>query len=312
MLYDRRQFINLATAAAVVGLAGGASAFARQEAAVTIPLFRGELGGSANVELGSWGSGKAESSKDSVLIGDHSVKVTTEGYYQGARFDFANPIDLTPAFGNTHTYVRFQIKFIGDNSSTSNFNDHTQEAGKQAASPFTKMRFLVVMADGTSYELTRPVSVPPSEDPDAYTPIAFPLLAITKQLPAGKTLSGDGAKIKQLAIFGDRYAQFLIGEVGVITDETEITTAPLDFPTAFAKADTQFVANAEGGASTLHYSWDFDADDGIQEDAEGRVVTHVFPVSGKGSRTYKITLTVSDIDGIKKPAVETFDLDVSD
>ena len=34
--------------------------------------------------------------------------------------------------------------------------------------------------------------------------------------------------------------------------------------------------------------------------------------TGKGNRTYKVTLTVSDVDGLKKPAVETVNLDVSD
>ena len=318
MLHDRRRFIYLsggavvALTSAVWGLDTAANAAQAAPAAVTIPIFRGELGGSANIALGSWGSGQADASKEKVLVGANSIKVTTGGFYQGARLDFETPIDLAAAFLNNRTYIRFQIRFTGDNSTQSGFDQSSLQTAKHASSPFLKMRYLLVMADGTHYELIRPVEVPPTEDPDSYTPLAFPLAAILKQLPAGKKLTGDGAKLKQLAIFGDRYADFLIGEIGVITDETEITVAPLDAPPAFAKSETTFVANAEGGASTLHYSWDFDASDGIQEDEEGRVATHVFPSSGKGSKTYKITLTVSDIDGLKKPAVETLEMDVSD
>jgi hypothetical protein len=316
MLDYRRSIPRTAAAAgmafAILGVTAYAFAHQAPSALVTIPIFRGDIGGASNIALGSWGSGSAESSKESVLIGNNSIKVTTAGYYQGARLDFAAPIDLAAAFATPRTYLRFQVKFTGKNSTQNAFNQENLQTTKQASSPFAKMRYLLVMADGSRYELVRPVDVPPSEDPDAYTPLAFPLSAVLKQLPAGKTLTGDGAKLKQLAIFGDRYADFLIGEIGVITDETEITVAPLDAPPAFARSETTFVANAEGGASTLHYSWDFDADDGIQEDASGRVVTHVFPNTGKGNKTYKITLTVSDVDGLKKPAVEKLELDVSD
>lgn len=287
---------------------------------VSFPVFRGEVGPSANVTLGGWGSGTGEPSKEAVLIGTNAIKVTTSGMYQGARLDFTSPIDLSEAFANPHTYMRFQMRFTGQGSSSAVYDPTTQQTNNKAAAPFRKMRYVLVMADNTRYELIRPVELPPSEDPDSWSPLAFPLSAITKQLPVGKTLSGDGAKLKQLAVFGDRYAQFLIGEINVITDETEINVAPLDDFIAFALQPTPFVAQAEGGASTLKFSWDFDASDGIQEDAVGRSGFHVFPRSNTGDaasgtggqKTYKITLTVSDVDGIKKSQSVTLDLTVND
>ena len=44
------------------------------------------------------------------------------------------------------------------------------------------------------------------------------------------------------------------------------------------------------GGSTYSYSWDFDASDGIQEDATGANVSHMFTEDGE----YTVTLTVSD------------------
>ncbi|KXS42811.1 MAG: PKD domain-containing protein [Methanolobus sp. T82-4] len=41
------------------------------------------------------------------------------------------------------------------------------------------------------------------------------------------------------------------------------------------------------------YSWDFDSSDGIQEDASGEIVSHVFPGAGR----YVVTLTVTDTQG---------------
>ena len=114
--------------------------------------------------------------------------------------------------------------------------------------------------------------------------------------------------LKSIAIFGDKYLQFYIGEATIITDETDISVQPLEEQIAFKNNTLTFVADAEGGSSTLRYLWDFDASDGIQDDAEGRVTTKTFDRAGK----FKVTLTVVDADGIKRPATTSIDLDVSD
>jgi hypothetical protein len=294
---------------------------------LSITVFRGELGESG-IGLGPWGSGSAEASKDAVLVGTSSIKVTTQGMYQGARLDFRNGVNLEEAFRNPRAYLRFQVRFTGVGAV------QTVQAGgggagadgpgaigggpiggvesvKRLASPFKNMRYVLVMGDGTRYELVRPVEVPPTEDPDSYVPLAFPLSAITKKLN-GKTLTGQGAVVKQLAIFGDKYEQFYIGEINVIADETDIVVSPLEDQIFFANQTTAFVGNAEAGATTLRYSWDFDAKDGIQEDASGRVVSKVFPKRGEGTSKYTVTLTVSDYDGIKKPQSVSQEIEVND
>lgn len=332
---NRRRYFMPAAAAALSSacVVGGAvltvpraHAQAAQAAAraVTLSLFRGETSDSGNIGLGSWGSGKVESAKEAVLVGTTSLKITTQGYYQGGRLDFKEPVDLSTALQNPRTYMRFQTRFTGSGSSQQGFDPSNLQTTARAASPFKNMRFLLVMADGTRYELIRPVELPVSEDPDAYAPLTFPLAALAKKITVGgKALpTGDGAKLKQMAIFGDRYAQFYIGEIGVVTDETDITTSPLEDQVFFAQQPTAFVGNAEGGATTLHYSWDFDASDGIQKDAVGRITSHVFPrvgtskdASGKdrnGQATYTVTLTVSDVDGLKKPVTVTQEVQVTD
>ena len=171
------------------------------------------------------------------------------------------------------------------------------------------MRYLLRMADGSQYELVRPVSVTPSDDPGGYVTLAFPLSALFKK--ADGTMapipSGDGARLHALAIFGDKPGAFNIGEIAIITDETPISVQPLDIPPVFTDDSVPFVASGDGGASTLRYTWDFDASDGIQADAEGRSVTHVYHKAGN----YTVTLTVSDVDGIKKPVTETVSFDVT-
>jgi hypothetical protein len=206
--------------------------------------------------------------------------------------------------------------FTGTGSSQSAFDPGTQQTSNVAASPFKKMRFLLVMADGTRYEIVRPVELPPADDQNGYFPFAFPFAALTKKM-GDKLPTGDGAKLKSIAIFGDRSQQFFIGEINIITDETEINVAPLEEQIFFAQQPALFIGNAEAGASTLKYSWDFNAADGIQEDAVGRSVYYTFPKSytpneSGNARKYTVTLTVSDIDGLKKPASTTLEAEVGD
>jgi hypothetical protein len=278
------------------------SAAARQKDVVSFFLYRGENEAGSGMRLASWGSGKAEFSRDAVLNGDSSIRVTTHGLYQGARFDLKNPVDLSAAFQNKKTYLRLMVRFPGASGSAFDFN--SLQTNTVATSPFDRMRFLAIMGDGKQYELIRPVDMPPSEDVDAYVPLAFPLSALAKA--AKQVPSGEGAKLKSLVIAGDKYAQFNVGEVSVITDDTEISPAPLDDQIAFINADLLFTGSAEGGASTLKFSWDWDDKDGIQEDATGRMANHTFKKAGK----YTVTLTVSDIDGVKKSQSTRLELDV--
>lgn len=285
---------------------------------LAIPIFRGDLGPDANVSVSGWGSGSGEAARDvPALVGTSAIKATTMGMYQGVRLDFKRPIDLTDAFRSTKTYMRFQVRFTGAGASTTGFSEGGFQPVTRAASPFQKMRFLLVMEDGSQYELVRPVEVPPSDDPDQWVPMAFPLNAVAKQLPAGKTLTGAGARLKQIAVFGDKYETFYIGEANVLVDETELSVAPLDDQIIFALQPITFVGSADGGASTVRFSWDFDARDGIQEDAVGRTVTYAFPRSGQqnnqqSGKKYTITLTVSDVDGMKKPVSTTLEVEVTD
>jgi hypothetical protein len=303
----------LGLVAAVTGTAAITTAYAQGGAAserISIALFQGDLAENANVTLGAWGSGRAERSKDNVFVGDSSIRLTTQGLYQGGRLDFKNPIDLSPAFVNPNAYVRLRVRFSGTNATQNNFDPNSGETAKKAASPFTNMRFLLTMADGSTHELIRPVSIAPTDDPDAYVPISFPVSALLKKGAGGAVATaptGEAARVKQIAIFGDTYAVFNLGEIGVITDETEISVQPLDLPPIFVNDNISFIGSAEGGASTLRYTWDFDASDGIQVDAEGRTLRHAFKKEGK----YTVTLTVSDVDGIKKPATTTTEVEVT-
>jgi hypothetical protein len=282
----------LAGVAACAFAAAGAGQQQRQRAVnsggsvgngrVSIALYAGETG---DVMPAGWGSGKAEVSGENVLVGTRSLKVTTQGLYQGARLDFRNPVDLTQAFAAPNAYLRLQLRFPNVSAGGGGAMggpgadpaDRTAAAvpagwapragvragaeptaagvvaadvaarvasaaparrwrrgrplwrrrrsgravvgvgggrwwrpvrrwwsrrnrrhgwwplrwrrpsgmggfgGEGVTSPFQRMRFLLVMADGTRHELVRPVSIPPaSDDETAYVPLSFPLRALLK------------------------------------------------------------------------------------------------------------------------------------
>ena len=62
-----------------------------------------------------------------------------------------------------------------------------------------------------------------------------------------------------------------------------------------------FHGTADGGASALRYTWNFGASGTDAEQAEGQTVQTQYDTAGN----YTVTLTVSDLDGIKKPATST-------
>lgn len=303
------RFMRFTAAAIVGGLALTAALAQEGVATVAFSLFKGE---ESSVSLGSWGSGRAEQSKGDngkVLVGDYSIKVTTHGTHQGGKISFAKPVDLSAALANPHCYLRMRTSF----NTTQEVIDLSGFGEKKAAAGFERMRFVFLMADGSQYELVRPLDIAPTEDPDSYVPVHVPLAALKKA--AKKSLSGNGAKLASLVVCGDKYEQFHIGEIDVLTDETEVSAADLEDQIAFSDNEMTFIADAEGGASTLKFSWDWDANDGIQEDDTGRTVKHVFPASlfrgNEQLHKVVVTLTVTDVDGLKKAVSKKLTMEVS-
>ena len=68
-----------------------------------------------------------------------------------------------------------------------------------------------------------------------------------------------------------------------------------------------YFTGAASGGPGLVYAWDFDDKDGIQEEAFGRDVTYRYRKAG----TFKVTLTVSDPSGVRKPVTNQLTVEVT-
>jgi len=95
----------------------------------------------------------------------------------------------------------------------------------------------------------------------------------------------------------------------VVNDPTPITGEILNNPDMNLALDDSvlFRATGSGGSSILKYSWDFGTSTGIQQDASGQSVTRKFRKPG----TYKITLTITDLYGLKKPYSSSINVKVN-
>jgi hypothetical protein len=109
-------------------------------------------------------------------------------------------------------------------------------------------------------------------------------------------------------VAGDAPATIYIGEIHLLDDNTPITAIPPDEQDVAAGDEVSFSETGDGGASSLKYTWDFDTKGAFVPEADGQTVSHVYRKSGD----YKVTLQVSDLDGIKKPAIVTTVVHVED
>ena len=114
--------------------------------------------------------------------------------------------------------------------------------------------------------------------------------------------------IQTIALSADAPTYFYVGEIKVTQDVSPIQGQIHNTALNVGKG-TEIVlqSTAEGGATPLVFIWDFNSTDGLQEDAMGQSVVHKFRQPG----TFKVTLTVKDIYGLKTPWVGTLDVTVN-
>jgi hypothetical protein len=167
-------------------------------------------------------------------------------------------------------------------------------AGGQKETKLKMLRFIVSTSDGLRSEVYVPVNLNAAQD-RGWLKVAAPLQAISG-------FDRTNKKLSSFAISGDATTTFYLGDIRVVSDTTPISgdVQPKEINVGLGEEVT-FHAFGDGGASILKYTWDFDATDGIQIDAEGQSVKRKFRKAGN----YTITLTISDFYGLKAPYTTT-------
>lgn len=301
-------------------------------------LYSGMPAAQAGMKIGSWGGCAVKEVTKGTYSGSRAVEVTANGLFTGGRIDFLSPIDLTSEFKDPSTYLQIVCKFGADQGTTGGIfpgagglagmptmpnmgrtggiggmmpgmgtmPGMSGAAGANTPIPSKRMQVIIEFDNGQFAECDEDVTSFSVND-DGWMNISYPLSILKRGLEM------DTFKIKRIAVCGDGTEVFRIGEI-----RTEFDTSPLSAvidsgeDKEVARNDrVQFTASSNAGASAVKYTWDFDASDGIQEEGLGEIVYHRFR-KATDTQPYIVTLTVTDIYGIKKPAVATVAVKVNE
>ena len=287
----------------------GACAADRSDAR-EVYIFRGDDPALDGIELGGWGSGSAVRSKEKILDGSWSIKTTTQSLYSGGRIDFSHPVTLFKGGIDKSRYIQFAF-FFDDviKVDPARGTDYAWDVEPYTIPKTAKLRFVFESDDGLVAAVEKATG---KIDPDDnWMRLAVPLA----KFQVGED-PVDQFRLKRLLITSDIPTTTYLGEMKLVTDNTPITVETLDTQTLAIMDDALWVAEAEGGVSSLLYTWDFDAANGIQHESDAMVGRYIYTMGrkdGKGNDIpFTVTLTVSDSDGLKEPVTVTAAIEIND
>jgi hypothetical protein len=253
-------------------------------------IYKGAPLSSEGITVGSWGSGKAVESTRRVLTGSNSIEITSDSYYAGGKINFTKPVTLFSGTPKSDKYIVFtfyfeEVKTVDPAAGTG----YSFDVESYIVPKISTLRFVFTSEDETAVSVEEQTGVVDSDD--NWVRVAVPLTKL--KLPEGE----KDFRLETLVICSDVPGMFYLGEIKLATDDTPIKVDSIGSQTVAIWDQVFVVAQAEGGVSTLKYSWDFDDKNGIQEEQTGKAARYVFTRGGD----YTVTLTVSDADGIKSP-----------
>ena len=279
--------------------------FARREQVI----YDGDPMDQANIKLGSWGSGICGESTLNTYAGSRSIRITPKDLYAGGRIDFLKPVDLTRSFNEPDVYLQLVTKFwgvqaeqdwwavgLGAPGSTDMYGG-VSKPGRQVRS----VRIVLFLEEGPVVECQADLSGYKLRE-GSWMNVSFPVAALKGKLDL------PAYRLKRLVVTGDGSEPFHIGEIRTVRDTTPIRADAAEAKEVARNYSIAFQGFAESGASAVKYSWDFDKEDGIQGEAVGDLVYHRFTKAGD----YVVTLTVSDVFGLKKPGTTTINVRVNE
>ena len=266
-----------------------------------VGIYKGGTLISEGLTCGGWGSGRAVESKEKVLAGSNSIKITTQGLFSGGRIDFEEPPTLFSGSIDKTRYVEFTLFFSDvktmDPAAKSNYSLDIEPYQIPKAE---KVRFVFVSDTGTKVSIVEPTN--PLDPDDNWVRVAVPLEKF-------KGANVPGFKLKRLLVFLDIPGELYVGDIKLITDGSPMKVDPLSDQTVAVKDDVFFAASADGGISSLQYSWDYDTSSSdLRSDSTGRIGQWVYTRGGD----FTVTLTVTDVDGIKAPVSVSTTVSVTD
>lgn len=328
-----------------MGIAAGAfglwrPAYAGGQDAMTI--FRGDTRQVSGITPGAWGSGVVTEDTQVVYNGSISYKIVTHGMFQGGDFALARAFDLGPYVANKSSYVELAIQPPPKDQTGRNTlgggpgrgmppgmmgmmgmmggrggrggpggggpggggpggrgqQGRGQAPKFQKVRPLENVRLVLVTTTGKAMEALLPLSS--ASDEGAWKLLHIPVASIPG-------IEAGDAQIKEFRVFGDVPGTMYLGALRIKQDATPISIQRQEEKVVPRNEKYRYTASAGGGSTPLVYSWDFDEADGIQDEKQGRSIVHAYRKVGD----FTVTVTVSDLYGVKPPATLKFKVHVT-
>lgn len=282
------------------------------------------------ITLASWGSGTIAETTEMAIEGTTSIRVSSRNFFQGGIMTFGNPVDLSTAAADGANMFVITLQpqtasttlgggaagggaggglaggggglsggggaggrgaggglSAGGGGQTGGGGSSVQEATVDAT--LSKVRCVITTTDGKKSEVYIDLTSALS-NAAGWKSVGVPLKGISGFDKTNKM-------IKSIAFSGDTIGTFYVGQLKIVNDTTPLYVEPSIREANLALGDEiTLMAYGNGGSSQLRYTWDFDDKNGIDIDAEGKVVKRRFRKEG----TYVITVTVHDAFGLKK------------
>lgn len=283
-----------------------------------IELFKGDPIRVAGLTLSGWGSGTAMEASDKVFTGTRCIKIVSQGLHEGGCLIYKNPIEIISGTVDDSDYLQFILGFTqmvregtntpvgpgvpgglsGGPSPRGSYYSGSQEFEIPSRPKVNEIRVVLQSDDGRTVEVTQ--DVPTARDEGWYK-IAIPFKVLGLK-------QGESFRVTRILIFTDVPDTIFLGQISTMKDDTPITVYAGEDQVVAIYDTVTIRAEAEGGANMLRYSWNFGDRDPDGEDASGIMMSHKYTRGGD----FTITLTVSDLWGIKKPAVKKIKITVND
>lgn len=173
------------------------------------------------------------------------------------------------------------------------------------------LRIVLVTTDGKKLDSNLAIENARTQR-DTWKGLAIPVATIGG-------LKDSSGMLKEILFFGDNPGVIYVGQIRILRDETPIHVDELPERT-LAKNDSEtFTASADAGPTPLKYEWTIQGVPNAEAAARSEVTT-TYTVTGEG-RTFKhkfaksgdyiVTLTVTDVNGLKKAVTRTTNIHVT-
>ena len=301
-----------------------------------VTLYDGKAAGPATLSIANWGGGTGQESTETYLFGGHSLKVTMLDLFQGARITFPTPVSLA---GDNRVFqmtlrrggatLHYDPRttsplppgeapegagrpglsaggfqggpqvggFQGRGRRRGRRNQDSREAGTPPLlPPITDLRLSFTFADGRQSDILRPLpDVSDAVAGEGWYSVNVPVSALN--------LGGGAAPLlKSVTVGGDHYGVFFVGRIKLGTD-TPTLAVTIDGPETVLPGQPVALSAQGGGAfSALKYSWDLDEGNEVPDQPSGQAVTARY---FEGGQDHTVTVTVTDLDGLRKPILVT-------